>query len=112
MSDARWLALGDSYTVGEGVAPEERWPERVAQALRERGHAIADPTIVARTGWTAAELLRGMEDADVWPAHERWDVVTLLIGVNDQYRGHALAQFAPAFAECLERAVVATGGDA
>jgi lysophospholipase L1-like esterase len=111
MSDARWLALGDSYTAGEGVSPAERWPERVASELRQRGRALAEPRIVARTGWTAEKLLRGMEEAGVWPARERWDVVSLLIGVIDQYKGHTLEQFAPAFAECLERAVSLAGGD-
>jgi lysophospholipase L1-like esterase len=106
-----WLALGDSYTIGEGVSPAERWPMQVAARLRAQDLAVDDPVVVARTGWTAEELLRGMEAA-LWPARERFDVVTLLIGVNDQYRGRAIAEFAPAFAECLERAVTLARGDA
>ena len=84
---ARWLALGDSYTVGEGVATHESWPVRLAALLAEAGDAVEPPRIVATTGWTAGELLTGMEAAGVWPAREHYDIVSLLIGVNDQYRG-------------------------
>jgi lysophospholipase L1-like esterase len=62
-SHTRLLALGDSYTIGEGVAPDARWPNLVARALD-----LGPPTIVATTGWTVAELLTGMEHAGVWPA--------------------------------------------
>ncbi len=109
---ARWLALGDSYTVGEGVAPHESWPVRLAALLAEAGDAVGPPRIVATTGWTAGELLTGMEAAGVWPAREHYDFVSLLIGVNDQYRGRSPAEFAPDYARCVERAVALAGGQA
>lgn len=109
---ARWLALGDSYTIGEGVEPAGRWPVRLAARLTASGIALAEPRLIATTGWTTDELLAGMEADGAWPATERYDLVTLLIGVNDQYRGRSLAEFAPAYARCVERAVALAGGHA
>lgn len=85
----RFAALGDSYTVGEGVPPEECWPMQLVHRLRGNGVAVEDPVIVARTGWTAEELAQGIREAeadgrlDAVPFH----MVSLLVGVNDQYRG-------------------------
>src|SRR5688572_382999 len=78
-----FLALGDSYTVGESVSPAERWPVQLAALLRAEGVSVADPVIVARTGWTTAELRDGIARAK--PTGP-FDLVTLLIGVNNQYR--------------------------
>ena len=103
----RFLALGDSYTIGEGVEPAERWPSRVAERLRAAGTPVADPEIVAVTGWTTDELLAGIDAAA--PAGP-FDVVTLLIGVNDQYRGRGVSAYVPAFDMLLGRAVDLTGG--
>jgi lysophospholipase L1-like esterase len=82
-ADLRFLALGDSYTIGEGVDPAGRWPDQLAAALRKSGSAIAAPEIVARTGWTTDELSGAM---DKHAFHAPYDLVTLLIGVNNQYR--------------------------
>ena len=109
---ARWLALGDSYTIGEGVAAEDRWPHRVFEALRAAGVKVEPPRILATTGWTTAELMAAMEHERLWPARERFELVSLMIGVNDQYRGRDAGEFAPLFAQCLERAVALAGGDA
>ena len=79
-----YLALGDSYSIGEGVAEQGRWPMQLALGLREAGIAIADPRIIATTGWTTDELSAAMDAAE--PLGE-WDFVSLLIGVNNQYRG-------------------------
>jgi lysophospholipase L1-like esterase len=103
----RLLALGDSYTIGEGVEPADRWPSRVAVRLREAGTPVTDPEIIAMTGWTTDELAAGIDSAA--PAGP-FDVVTLLIGVNDQYRGRGVAAYAPAFDTLLERAVALAGG--
>lgn len=81
-----FLALGDSYTIGEAVEPAERWPVRLSARLRDRGIPIADPEIIARTGWTTAELAAALQAATLQPPYR---LVTLLIGVNDQYRGLA-----------------------
>jgi len=109
---ARWLALGDSYTIGEGVAAEDRWPHRVFESLRAAGARLEPPRILATTGWTTAELMAAMEHERLWPARERFELVSLMIGVNDQYRGRDAGEFAPLFAQCLERAVALAGGDA
>ncbi|NOT34017.1 MAG: SGNH/GDSL hydrolase family protein [Candidatus Eisenbacteria bacterium] len=103
------LCLGDSYTVGEGVSAAERWPERLAAALAVRGSDPGIPQVIARTGWTVDELTAAID-------HERprgsRRLVTLLIGVNDQYRGHTLAAYEPAFRSLLARAIGFAGGHA
>lgn len=79
----RFLALGDSYTVGELVAPEEAWPRQLATRLRRRGWDL-EPTIVATTGWTSGELLAALDEDS---PEGTFDLVSLQVGVNDQYRG-------------------------
>jgi lysophospholipase L1-like esterase len=104
-----FLALGDSYTIGESVAPEERWVSHLARMLRERGLDVADPRIVARTGWTTTELATAM-DGEVFDSP--YDLVTLLIGVNDQYRGGTADDYRPRFRSLLAEAVGLAGGEA
>jgi len=106
---ARYLALGDSYTIGEGVAAADRWPVRLVAALRTRGAVVDDPHIIARTGWTCDELWAGIDVAHV---HGWYALVSLLIGVNDQYRGWSAAEYAPRFTRLLERAIGLAGDDA
>jgi len=97
-----FLALGDSYTIGEGVAQSGRWPVQLAAKLREEGIALADPRIIATTGWTTDELAWGIDGAE--PLGE-WDFVTLLIGVNNQYRGRSAIDFRGEFETLLQRAI-------
>lgn len=104
-----FLALGDSYTIGEGVPEAERWPVRLAGRLREEGIAMGEPQIVARTGWTTDELSAAMDEAEL---HPPGDLVTLLIGVNNQYRGRPLDEYRLQFRALLERAIALAGGDA
>ncbi|WP_412063725.1 SGNH/GDSL hydrolase family protein [Rubrivirga sp. IMCC45206] len=104
----RFLALGDSYTIGEGVAPEGRWPVQLAAALRASGTPVADPEVVAVTGWTVEELDAGIDAADL---EGPFDLVTLLIGVNDQYRGRDLDGYRAQYRAMLARAVAFAGGD-
>ena len=106
----RYLALGDSYTIGEGVEAKDRWPVGLAAALRASGIAVGDPRIIARTGWTTAELLEAIAAASppLPPIH---DLVTLLIGVNDQYRGYGVATFRAGLEPLLARAVELTGNE-
>jgi lysophospholipase L1-like esterase len=104
----RFLALGDSYTIGEGVAADQDWPHQLAAALRARGSAIADPEIVARTGWTTDELSAAM---DAHAFHPPYALVTLLIGVNNQYRGRDVDNYRTEFRALLERAIALAGGD-
>jgi lysophospholipase L1-like esterase len=105
---ARYLALGDSYTIGEGVAPEGRWPAQLVAALRAAGLAIDDPRIIATTGWTTDELSAALDATE--PLSADWDMVSLLIGVNNQYRGRDADDYAREFAALLERAIGYAGG--
>lgn len=98
----RYLALGDSYTIGEGVPEAGRWPVQLVQALRAQGIALQPPQIVATTGWTSEELAAAIDAAA--PAGD-YDLVSLGIGVNDQYRGRSVDQYRAQFAVLLERAI-------
>ncbi|WP_255373402.1 SGNH/GDSL hydrolase family protein [Chitinophaga sp. CF118] len=102
-----YLALGDSYTIGESVPESDRFPVQTVKLLRDNGIAIKDCIIIARTGWTTDELSAGIQEAGVTGT---FDVVTLLIGVNDQYRGRAVEFYKPAFTLLLERAIAFAGG--
>lgn len=102
-----YLALGDSYTIGQSVPESDRYPEQAVKILRDNGITMADPVIVARTGWTTDELNSGIQEANV---QGTFDVVTLLIGVNDQYRGRAVEFYKPAFTLLLEQAIAFAGG--
>jgi lysophospholipase L1-like esterase len=139
----RYLALGDSYTIGEGVAPAGRWPVQLAQALRAEGVMLGDPKIVAATGWTTDELSAALDAFDAAQASVlvgaasaasfsydtenqklaaqaaptgarslRWDFVSLLIGVNNQYRGRGVDDYRGEFADLLARATGYAGGRA
>ena len=101
-AEIRILALGDSYTIGESVAEEERWPVRLAAMLRSRGWSVAEPWFVARTGWTTDELSSGIDAARPDSAY---DLVTLLIGVNNQYRNRSEEEYRAQFRALLGRAI-------
>jgi lysophospholipase L1-like esterase len=97
----RFLALGDSYTIGEGVAVDERWPAQLARRLRARGVDLDEPEIIAQTGWSTDELAGAMDAAQFSPPYA---LVTLLIGVNNQYRGRDVANYRDEFSVLLDRA--------
>lgn len=97
-----YLALGDSYTIGEGVPAAGRWPAQLATALQEAGHVVAEPQIIATTGWTTDELDAGIDAA---APRGPFDLVSLLIGVNDQYRGRSVDDYRPRFTALLQRAL-------
>jgi lysophospholipase L1-like esterase len=101
-SHARYLALGDSYTIGEAVDPSERWPVQLARLLRDEGFDIGEPAIVAKTGWTTDELLDAADHAGLKGPYE---LVSLLIGVNNQYRGRNADEYRPEFVALLQRAI-------
>ncbi len=100
----RYLALGDSYTIGESVAESERFPVQLAREL-----GLSDPAIIAKTGWTTDELAQALNAVRLAGP---FDLVTLLIGVNNQYRGRDAEQYRGEFAELLQRAIGFAGGDA
>lgn len=104
---ARLLALGDSYTVGEGVPEAGRWPVQLARRLAAEGVMLAPPHIIAATGWTTDALSAAMDAAPLTPGV---DLVTLLIGVNNQYRGRSAAEYIVQFGQLLARAVALAGG--
>lgn len=99
----RYLALGDSYTIGESVSAAERFPVVLAHRL-----GIGEPQIIARTGWTTDELNAAIDAANV---SGPFDLVTLLIGVNNQYRGREAEQYRGELASLLRRAIGFAGGD-
>ena len=105
----RYLALGDSYTIGEGVEDASRWPAQLAARLRDAGITIDEPRIIATTGWTTDELAAAMEAAE--PLGD-WDFVSLLIGVNNQYRGRSVDEYVGEFHRLLRRAIALAGGRA
>ena len=98
----RYLALGDSYTIGESVPEAERWPVQLVAALREQEVNMADAAIIAKTSWTTDELSAAIAAADpVGP----YDLVSLLIGVNNQYRGRSEDEYRAQFVDLLDTAV-------
>ena len=98
-----YLALGDSYTIGESVVETERWPVQLAEQLRGRGYKMAAPKIIARTGWTTEDLLRGIEnELDV---QRDFDLVSILIGVNNQYQGKLITEYEKQLRTIFRKAV-------
>jgi lysophospholipase L1-like esterase len=98
----RYLALGDSYTIGEDVPADQRWPAQLVEKLRAQGVVVNDPQIIAVTGWTTDELSDGMDKAELGSGY---DLVTLLIGVNNQYRGRPAEEYRTQFRALLLRAM-------
>ena len=107
MTDIRYLALGDSYTIGEAVPEPDRWPNQLAKLL-EKNNIQAEVTIIAQTGWTVKELWEGIQAN---PPEGEYDMVSLLIGVNDQYRGYPVDGYREDFRFMLGRAIEYAGGD-
>ncbi len=104
------LALGDSYTIGESVPEQSRWIEQWADLMRNQGYAIAQPiTLIAKNGWSTDELQKAI--AEYGPLGQ-FDLVTLLIGVNNQYRGLPFDRYRREFVELLKTARDAVSGRA
>lgn len=103
----RYLALGDSYTIGEKVSEKKRWPNQLAKLLEAEGTQV-EVTIIARTGWTVDELWDGIQAN---PPEGTYDLVTLLIGVNDQYRGYPVDGYREDFRFMLGKAIEYAGGN-
>lgn len=102
MNNYSYLALGDSYTIGEQVPFADNYPNQAVQLLRKDGYAFMAPEIVARTGWTTDELQTGINTHIFQPVY---DFVTLLIGVNNQYRGRSLEEYEGQFTRLLDQAL-------
>ncbi|MBL8892155.1 MAG: SGNH/GDSL hydrolase family protein [Planctomycetaceae bacterium] len=108
VQDETVLSLGDSYTIGEGVAENERWPVQMVDELRVQGRAIQSPQIIAKTGWTTDELQAEIQQTELAP---RYDWATLLIGVNNQYRNRDLEEYRQQFRELLTLAIDKVAGN-
>lgn len=108
-----YLALGDSYTIGEMVAPPENFPNQAITMLKKDGYNFSPARIIAKTGWTTDELENGIIAANTTdPLRSSYDFVSLLIGVNNQYRGRSVANYEPEFEELLKKAIRYAGNRA
>ncbi len=103
-----FLALGDSYTIGEAVAMHENFPHQLVKKLADQDIFFDAALIVAQTGWTTAELLDAINQKSI---KSTFDLVTLLIGVNNQYRGMDINEYEKQFEELLNQAIVFAGGN-
>lgn len=97
-----FLALGDSYTIGEAVAENERWPEQFCALMQQQNKPFGTPEIIAKTGWTTDELLAAIAEKN---PKGPFDLVSLLIGVNNQYRGYPEDQYIKEFGRLLNMAI-------
>jgi lysophospholipase L1-like esterase len=102
-----FLALGDSYTIGESVSGTERWPDQLADSLRAQGIQISNPRIIATTGWRTDDLTRAISNARL---KNEYSLVSLLIGVNNQYQGKSSVSYAVEFEDLLKMAIVLARG--
>ncbi len=102
-----YLALGDSYTIGELVPMHENFPFQTVDLLRKNSIDVADPVIIATTGWTTDELAASIMEHNIM---ETFSFVTLLIGVNNQYRGRSLENYREEYLELLNQAIAYAGG--
>lgn len=101
-----YLALGDSYTIGESVPVYDNFPYQLVQQMRNKNVNFHAPEIVAKTGWTTDELSKGIQHTKLLP---EYDLVTLLIGVNNQYRGRSIEEYAKQFEELVKMAIQFAG---
>ncbi len=99
-----YLALGDSYTIGETVDAKRRWPVQLANFLNIKGKNVSQPLVIAKTGWRTDEL-HAAASSDIRVAPKKFDLVSLLIGVNDQYQGKDIKNFPAAFEKLLDLAI-------
>ncbi|MBL7700796.1 MAG: SGNH/GDSL hydrolase family protein [Ferruginibacter sp.] len=106
MINYSYLALGDSYTIGEQVEFADNFPNKTVQILRKSGFVFYAAEIIAKTGWTTDELSNAIENTATL---ENYDVVSLLIGVNNQYRGRSVTEFKIEFEHLLQKAIQFSG---
>lgn len=104
-----YLALGDSYTIGQSVMASENFPNQTVQLLNQQNYNFKSPEILATTGWTTDELQNSINTHTFTPPY---DFVSLLIGVNNQYRGRSVENYKPEFESLLNQAIQFTGGKA
>ena len=111
MSDTlNYLALGDSYTIGEAVPQAESFPYQLASSLNANSFRVQPPTIIAATGWTTDNLIYAISRSDIHS--KKYDFVTLLIGVNDQYQHLSTDNYQTKFTDVLNTAISFANNDA
>ncbi|WP_036678018.1 SGNH/GDSL hydrolase family protein [Daejeonella oryzae] len=103
-----YLALGDSYTIGESVTRDQSFPYQLTAKLNLAGMKVSPPEIVATTGWTTDDLIKAIPQNNL---QKKYDLVTLLIGVNNQYRGYSPDVYRREFKELLKTAINFAGGN-
>lgn len=103
MAQYSYLALGDSYTIGEGLEIKNSWPFQLQDALNEKGFSIERPEIIAKTGWRTDELIEAIKKQA--SNNNQFNIVSLLIGVNNQYQGKPISQYKKEFKVLLETAI-------
>jgi lysophospholipase L1-like esterase len=102
-----YLALGDSYTIGESLPLKDNFPYQTVDLLKQKGIQISKPVIVAKTGWTTDELMTAIEMQQL---KGQFNFVSLLIGVNNQYRGRDIENYQKEFEQLLQKAIAFAGG--
>ena len=105
-----FLALGDSYTIGEGVPTDQRWPVQLVTQINNEGYDLSDAAIIARTGWTTVNLWSSIDYTEL--SDSTYTFVSLLIGVNDQYRGFNIDDYPDSFRQLLIKAIQLAAGNA
>jgi lysophospholipase L1-like esterase len=103
-----YLALGDSYTIGRLVQPEDSYPYQLCAKLKSKGFTISAPTLIAQNGWRTDELIKGIANSGV---SQKFDMVTLLIGVNNQFQGYSMAVYRTEFAQLVHTAIAFAKGN-
>ncbi len=101
----KYLALGDSYTIGQGVEENERWPNQLSEQLESNGIDVQKTQIIAQTGWKTSDLLNGIADSTL----NDYDLISLLIGVNNQFWSQPFDVFQTEFDSLVNIAIEAVG---
>jgi lysophospholipase L1-like esterase len=104
-----YLALGDSYTVGEAEPQAQSYPYQLIDSLNNNGYKVLRPNVIATTGWTTQDLINAIAASGI--TGKKFDFVTLLIGVNDQYQHLSIAVYKQNFTQLLNEAIQFAGGD-
>ena len=107
-SDFTYLALGDSYTIGESVSATQNFPYQLQDSLSKDLDKSGNYKIIAKTGWTTTNLLNAIESEN---PPNNYDLVTLLIGVNNQYQGKPFSLYEAEFPELLNKAIELANGN-
>lgn len=106
MSQKTYLALGDSYTIGEGLPLEDSWPFQLVEILNKNDFEYVSPEIIAKTGWRTDELIEAIDEK--LDKSQQFDLVSLLIGVNNQYQEKSLSKYKREFKSLLKKAITSS----